>query len=84
LKDDYSQRYRSRREQRKVLDSEVRRWTAMTYDQLISELRDLQACEVELDSRKYQVEVELSEKTKEYVHVIVAVDDGTLPASSHR
>jgi hypothetical protein len=66
---------------RKVLDSEVRRWTAMAYDQLMSELRDLQAYEVELDSRKYQVEVEILENTNKYVHVMVAVDDGSLPAS---
>ena len=66
---------------RKVLDSEVRRWTAMSYEQLMSELRDLQAYEVELDSRKYQVEVDLLEDTEKYVHVMVAVDDGSLPAS---
>jgi hypothetical protein len=82
LKSDYNEPYKSRREQwRKVLDTEVRRWAAMTYEQLISELRDLQVYEVELDSRKYQVEVELLENTKEYVHVMVAVDDGSLPAS---
>ena len=64
-----------------MLDSEVRRWSAMACEQLISELRDLQAYEVELDSKKYQVEVELLENTDEYVHVMVAVDDGSLPAS---
>jgi hypothetical protein len=70
-----------REQWRKVLDSEVQRWTAMTYDQLLSELRHLQVYEVELDLRRYQVEVELLENTKEYVHVMVAVDDGSLPAS---
>jgi len=64
-----------------VLDSEVRRWSAMTCEQLISELHNLQAYEVELDSKKYQVEVELLENTDKYVHVLVAVDDGSLPAS---
>jgi hypothetical protein len=53
----------------------------MAYDQLMSELRHLQAYEVELDSRKYQVEVEILEDTEKYVHVMVAVDDGSLPAS---
>ena len=53
----------------------------MAYDQLISELRHLQAYEVELDSRKYQVEVVILENTDKYVHVMVAVDDGSLPAS---
>ena len=72
----------SRREEwGKVLDSEVRRWSAMTCEQLIFELHDLQAYEVELDSKKYQVEVELVENTDKYVHIMVAVDDGSLPAS---
>ena len=72
----------SRREEwRKVLDSEVRRWSTMSYSQLVSELHDLQAYEVEFDSKKYQVEVELLENTEKYLHVMVAVDDGSLPAS---
>jgi hypothetical protein len=53
----------------------------MSYNQLVSELRELQAYEVEFDSRKYQVEVELVEDTEQYVQVMVAVDDGSLPAS---
>jgi hypothetical protein len=68
-------------EWRKVLDAEVKRWSMMSCDQLVWELRDLQAYEIELDSRKYQVEVELLENTEQYVRVIVAVDDGSLPAS---
>ena len=64
-----------------MLDSEVRRWSAMACEQLISELHDLQAYEVELDSKKYQVEVELIENTAQYLHVMVAVDDGHLPSS---
>jgi hypothetical protein len=72
----------SRREEwRKVLDSEVKRWSAMSCSQLVSELQNLQAYEVEFDSKKYQVEVELLENTEQYLHVIVAVDDGGLPAS---
>jgi hypothetical protein len=66
---------------RTVLDSEVQRWSTMSCDQLISKLRDLVAYEVELDPVKYQLEVELLENTDEYVHVMVAVDDGSLPAS---
>ena len=64
-----------------MLDTEVQRWSAMPCEQLVSELHDLQAYEVKLDSKKYQVEVEIIESTDEYVHVIVAVDDGSLPAS---
>ncbi len=72
----------SRREEwRKVLDREVERWSAMSCEQLLMELRDLQVYEVELDSKRYQVEVEILENTETYVHVSVAVDDGSLPAS---
>jgi hypothetical protein len=71
-----------RREQwRKVLDSEVERWSTMPWGQLVSELHDPQIYEVEFDSKNYQVEVELLENTERYVHVSVAVDDGSLPAS---
>jgi hypothetical protein len=70
-----------RREWQKVLDCEVRRWSAMPWQQLVSELHDLQAYEVELESNTYAVEVELIENTKRYLHVMVAVDDGSLPAS---
>jgi hypothetical protein len=72
----------SRREEwRQVLDFEVQRWSAKSCDQLVAELRDLQAYEVEFDSKKYQVEVELLENTEKSLHVAVAVDDGSLPAS---
>lgn len=68
-------------EWRKVLDSEVQRWSAIPCEQLISELHGLRAYEVEVNSKKYQIEVELLENTDNYVHVMVAVDDGGLPAS---
>ena len=64
-----------------MLDSEVQRWSAMSYHQLVSGLRDLQVYEVEFDSKTYQVEVEILENEANYVHVMVAVDDGSLPAS---
>jgi hypothetical protein len=59
----------------------MQRWSALPYEQLICRLDGHQAYVVEHDSRKYQVEVELLENTEEYVHVIVGVDDGSLPAS---
>jgi hypothetical protein len=72
----------SRRKQwRRVLDVEVRRWSAMTPEQLASALDEIQVYEVQLDSKMYQVEVEMLESTEEYLHVRVAVDDGSLPAS---
>ena len=64
-----------------MLDSEVQRWSSKSCEQLVYELRHLQTYEVERDSRTYQVEVEILEDTAAYVHVMVAVDDGSLPAS---
>ena len=63
------------------MDSEVERWSAMTCGQIVSELHVPQEYEVELDSNKYQAEVESLENTGKYVHVLVSVDDGRLPAS---
>lgn len=72
----------SRRDEwRKILDAEVQRWSALSAEQLIAELREHQEYEVEADSKKFQVEVEILENTATYLNVIVAVDDGTLPAS---
>jgi hypothetical protein len=47
---------------------------------LISKLHDRETYEVELASRKYQVDVELLENSEDYIQIIVAVDDGSLPA----
>jgi DNA relaxase NicK len=72
----------TRREQwRRVLDIEVQRWSAMTPEQLASFLNKEQVYEVELDSKRYQVEIEMLQRTEEYFHAMVAVDDGSLPAS---
>lgn len=70
-----------RAEWQKVLDAEVPRWSAMSCEELISKLDDVQCYEVEFDSKTYQVEVELLENTETYLHVMVGVDDGSLPAS---
>jgi hypothetical protein len=72
----------SRREQwQNVLDSEVKRWSVRSWEELASALREAQAYEVESDSRRYQVEVEILESTEQYLHVMVSVDDGRLPSS---
>lgn len=67
--------------QKVPLDSEMKRWSALSRGQLVSELRDQQAYEVEFDSKKYQLEVELLENTEKYLNVVAAVDDGSLPPS---
>lgn len=64
-----------------VLDAEVARWSGMSWEQLVAELHDVRAYRVEVESKRYQIEVELLENTKDYVHVMVAVDDGSLPRS---
>ena len=72
----------AKREQwRPVLDAEIQRWSAKSCEQLISELAEGQFYEIELNSKRYQVEVELLENTATYINVSVAVDDGSLPAS---
>ena len=68
-------------EWQKVLDAEVKRWSAMSCAQLASELDDVQTYEVDFEAKQYQVEVELLENTERYLHVMVSVDDGSLPAS---
>lgn len=57
------------------------KWSEKTCDDLIAELHETQVYQVEFESKLYQVEVELLENTGEYVHVMIAVDDGSLPAS---
>jgi hypothetical protein len=70
-----------RLEWRKVLDAELKLWSAKSCQELVSELSELRAYQLEMDSQPYQVEVELLENTAEYVHVSVSVDDGSLPSS---
>ncbi len=65
-----------------VLDREIARWSAKSYQQLLSELSEGQTeYEVEFESKHYQVEVEVLENAHAYLNVAVSVDDGTLPAS---
>jgi hypothetical protein len=69
-----------RAEWREILDAEVKRWSAMPCDELISALTCPQAYEVEFDAKKYQVDVKVLEVTERYLHIAVAVGDGGLPA----
>ena len=64
-----------------MLDAELRKWSERSCDELIAKLHDVQTYETEFESKTYQVEVMMLENTAEYVHVLVAVDDGVLPAA---
>jgi hypothetical protein len=71
-----------RREQwRPVLDGAVKKWSAKSCAELVAELAEVKNYEVEFEKKKYQVEVQLLENTDKYVHVCIAVDDGSVPAS---
>jgi hypothetical protein len=72
---------KQREQWRPVLEAELKRWSAKSGEQLLAELGEVKAYEIEFENKKYQVEVEILENTDKYVHVVVAVDDGTLPAS---
>jgi hypothetical protein len=72
-----------RKQWQPVLDAEVKKWSAKSCSELIAELRDVEAYQVEVDGKEYQVEVQLLENTDKYVHVCVDVDDGSIPASFH-
>lgn len=67
---------RNRDQMRKILENEMKLWSAKPFEQLVADLKEAQNYEVKADSVLYQVEVDLLENTKEYVHVGIAVDDG--------
>jgi hypothetical protein len=71
-----------RREQwRPVLEAEVKKWSAKPWAELVAELANEQAYEIEFEGKAYQVEVQLLKNTDRCVHVGVSVDDGSVPAS---
>jgi len=66
---------------RPVLDAESVRWKGKGWRKLVFELQEDAVYEVETESQRFQVEVQLLENTDRYIHVCVSVDDGSLPAS---
>ena len=72
-----------REEWQGILDREVKRWSLLSCDEALAELGAHDIYEVVGDSKQYQVEVVLLENTPEYLHISIAVDDGSLPASIH-
>jgi len=64
-----------------VLESEMKKWSSMPYAEVMAKLPDHECYEVEIELKRYQVEVQLLENTERYIRVGVSVDDGSLPAS---
>jgi hypothetical protein len=72
----------NRREQwRTVLDAEVKEWSGKMCKELVAELAEVRAYEIDFEGKNYQVEVQLLENSDRSVHVCVDVDDGSIPAS---
>lgn len=61
-----------------ALRSEVNQWSSQTSGQLRSQLEETLSYSSKLDDEAYQVQIEVLEDTDTYVHVLVAVDDGSL------
>lgn len=57
------------------------KWSGKSCDELIAALHEPQTDEVEFESKTFQIEVQMLENTERYVHVMLAVDDGVLPAA---
>jgi hypothetical protein len=72
---------RSEEQWRSVLDAELKRWKAKSCAELVTALAEEQSYEIKFEGNTYQVEVQLLENTDRYIHVAVAVDDGSIPAS---
>ena len=71
-----------RQEWDRVLTEELERWAAKPWPQVLADIEDGNvAYEVIWDSKTYQVEADLLENIQEYLHVSIAVDDGSLPES---
>jgi hypothetical protein len=71
-----------RDEWRPILENELKNWSAMSHEQITSKLPERNECyDVEFQTKKYQVEVDILEDTRDYLHVMISVDDGSLPAS---
>jgi len=72
---------RAREYSQTIADSEANRWSAKPIGELISELKEAREYRLEVNSKQYQIEVELLENTEAYIHGLVAVDHGSLPQS---
>jgi hypothetical protein len=72
----------AREEWRPVLEAQVRRWSQIPWEQVVSLLRETQAYEATLDTKKFRVAVDLLEENDASIQLSVAVDDGALTYSA--
>jgi len=72
---------KQREEWRPILEAEIKRWSAKSAEELLSELSDEQCYDIEWAGKNYQIEVHLFENTNTYLLVGVSVDDGSITAS---
>jgi hypothetical protein len=70
-----------RKQWQPVLDAEIKKWSAKSCVELVAELSDERAYQIEFEGKTYTIEVQLLEDTGKYVHVCVDVDDGSIPWS---
>ena len=68
---------RKREKLRDILVAEISRWSAMPYDELISQLQSECVYQVESESTQFHLDVQVLENTDEYVHVMVGIHDST-------
>jgi hypothetical protein len=71
-----------RGEWRRVLESQVKRWSQIPWKQVVGLLQESQAYEVTFAQKKYRVAVDLLEDKDASIQFSVAVDDGTLTYSA--
>ena len=64
-----------------ALDAEVNRWSALSVDDLASNLSKLCTYQIEKNGSICQFEVEILQNQPAFLHVDVRVDDGRLPYS---
>jgi hypothetical protein len=60
-----------------ALTQEVDRWSKMPWKKVVCALQDTHVYQVDFGANHYQVEVQLLENTERYVHVSVAIEDGS-------
>jgi hypothetical protein len=77
----WRKRTRHREEWRPVLEAELKRWSAKSWEQVLAEVPDVEGYQIEFQGKHYNVEVQILENTDDYIHVMVAVDDGSLPTA---